>query len=186
MDDTAVVILAGGEATRFPDKLQRTVGGRPLLLHVYERVRGTWPVFVAAKGSFAPDIDAQLDCPIVIDRWPRRGPLAALLSACGEIETPYVFAVAADMPNVDAALLESLARERRDGDEAVVPEHGGRIEPLAALYDRRALLREGAALPVRQGGALHELVARLQARFVPFPDAPFVNVNTPADFERTH
>ncbi len=185
MDDAAIVLLAGGEATRFPDKLQRTIGGRPLLLHVYERLRGPWPIYVAAKGSFAPDVDAQLDCTILIDRWPRRGPLAALLSACGAIEARYVYAVAADMPNVDRGLLEELARDVHDGDEAIVPEHGGRIEPLAALYERKALLRESAEIATREGGALHALIARLRARFVPFSDAPFLNVNTPADFERT-
>ncbi|HTX59428.1 MAG TPA: molybdenum cofactor guanylyltransferase [Verrucomicrobiae bacterium] len=183
MGEAAVVILAGGEARRFPGKLSAPVASQPLLLRVYARVRGHWPVYVAAKGSFSPEIDAELDCPVLVDRWPRRGPLAALLSACGEVRERFVFAVAADLPNADRSLLEELAAARRAGDEAVVPEHGGTIEPLAALYDRAALLREGEAV-LRDGrGAMHELIERLQARFVPMDGERFRNVNTAADLE---
>jgi molybdopterin-guanine dinucleotide biosynthesis protein A len=53
MDSTAIVLLAGGEARRFPGKLEFGVAGRPMLAHCYDRVRATgWPVFIAAKGSF--------------------------------------------------------------------------------------------------------------------------------------
>jgi molybdopterin-guanine dinucleotide biosynthesis protein A len=183
MPDAAIVILAGGAATRFPGKLEHAIDGTPLLLRVYERLRGTRPVYVAGNG-FASDVDARLDCPVVVDRWPGRGPLAAFVSACGAIDAPRVFAIAADLPNVDAALLDELERALEPGDEAVVPEHGGRTEPLAALYDRISVLENGYALLEEGRGAMHELLDRLRVRFVPLASERFVNVNTPADLER--
>ena len=92
----AVVILAGGRATRLPGKLERMFAGRTLLERVYRNVREFAPVIVAGAGSFNDSIDAMLDCPIVIDRWPGRGPLAGLLSASAEISAEYMFAVAGD------------------------------------------------------------------------------------------
>jgi molybdopterin-guanine dinucleotide biosynthesis protein A len=157
----AVVLLAGGEATRFPGKLERDAGGEPLLLRVYRNVRGTWPVYIAAKGSFPAEIDARLECPVLVDRWPTRGPLAALLSACGALREDRIFAVAADLPQVDRALLE----------------------PLAALYDLRALLEAGFAAFSQGRAAMHDLVERLRTRFVPIPGGALLNVNFPADLQ---
>jgi len=185
MAEISVVILAGGAATRFPGKLEREIAGTPMLLRVYERLRGTWPVYVAGNGGFSEELDARLDCPKLVDRWPGRGPLAALVSACGAIEAPRVFAIAADLPNVDAALVDELESARAGDDEAVVPKHGERgIEPLAALYDRAAVLERGFTLLENGRAAMHDLLAALRVRYVPVASARFVNVNTPADLER--
>lgn len=184
MADAAIVILAGGQATRFPGKLEREIDGTPMLLRVYERLRGARPVYIAGKGGFPDTLDARLDCTLIVDRHPGRGPLAALVGACGAIDAPRVFAVAADLPNVDAALLDELERARADGDEAVVPKHDGGIEPLAALYDRTAILECGFALLEEKKDAMHDLLAGLRVRYVPMASARFVNVNTPADLER--
>ena len=184
MGEAAIVILAGGAATRFPGKLEREIDGTPMLLRVYERVRGARPIYIAGKGGFSGEIDARLDCPLIVDRWPGRGPLAALVSACGEIDARSVFAVAADLPNVDAHLLDELERARAAGDEAVVPEHDGAIEPLAALYDRAAVLERGSALLAQGRSSMRDLLATLAVRYLPASGERFVNVNTPADLER--
>jgi molybdenum cofactor guanylyltransferase len=184
MADAAIVILAGGAATRFPGKLEREIGGTPMLLRVYERLRGARPIYIAGNGGFPDALDARLDCTLIVDRQPGRGPLAALVGACGAIDAPCVFAVAADLPNIDAALLDELERARVDGDEAVVPEHDGGIEPLAALYDRTAILKCGFALLEENKSAMRDLLAGLRVRYVPMESTRFVNVNRPADLER--
>jgi molybdopterin-guanine dinucleotide biosynthesis protein A len=177
-----IVLLAGGEARRFPGKLEKVVGERPLIAHVFERFRARgWPVYIAAKGSFSANVDAELDAPLLVDRRPGRGPFSALLSACAAIRAERVFAVAADQPRLDARVLERLAACWRPGDEAVVPEHDGEIEPLAALYERRAILREGFEMRKSGARAMRDLIARIAARFVTFEAACFHNVNAPAD-----
>jgi molybdopterin-guanine dinucleotide biosynthesis protein A len=178
----AVVVLAGGKARRFPHKLEQSINGVPLIVHCYRALRQTpWPIYIAGNGPFSPDVEKLLDAELLLDRWPGRGPLHALVSACGAIEAERIFAVAADMPQLDPGVLEQLAAAWQPGNEAVVPQHDDRIEPLAALYERRAVLREGFDLFSSGGGAMRQLVARLATRFVPFDARYFYNVNRPED-----
>jgi molybdopterin-guanine dinucleotide biosynthesis protein A len=179
---TAVVMLAGGEARRFLGKLEHAIGGEPMVVRVYRNLRAAgWPVYVAAKGSFPPPVDAELDAPFLIDRWPGGGPLHALLSACTAIRAERVFAVAADQPQLDASVLRQLAASWQPGDEAVVPEHDGRIEPLAGLYLRSTIVREGFALRRNGHSAMHDLVGRIATRRVAIDGKYFHNVNRFAD-----
>ncbi|HUA09263.1 MAG TPA: molybdenum cofactor guanylyltransferase [Candidatus Acidoferrales bacterium] len=179
--DLAIVILAGGRATRFPGKLEARFAGEPLLAHVYHHVRDIAPTLIAARDTFSVALDAELDCPIVIDRWPDHGPLGGLLSAAYETQAPWIFAIAGDAPLVVPGVVEALRSAWRTGDQAVVPEHEGRLEPLAALYDRAALLRE--AWECLHGGdrSMHALLARLRVRRVPLDAKFFANINTSED-----
>jgi molybdenum cofactor guanylyltransferase len=179
---TAVVLMAGGRAQRFPGKLEHCIEGRPLLLRCYDRVRSAgWPVVVATNGSVSRELDAALEAPMVIDRRPGEGPLSALLGVCAAIRARRLFAIAADLPQIDAAVLGELADAWRPGDEAVVPEHDGTIEPLAALYERCALLREGFELRARGKHAMRDAIERIATRFVPLSARYFRNVNRPED-----
>jgi molybdopterin-guanine dinucleotide biosynthesis protein A len=156
-----------------------------MIVRVFAKLaHGPWPVYVAGKGSFAPPIDAALCAPLLIDRWSTRGPLHALLSACPFIRADRIFAVAADQPQLEPSVLECLAAAWMPGDEAAVPEHAGFIEPLAALYDRFALLREGLRLRRASRTAMRDLIAAVATRFVPMENRYFCNVNTRSDLGR--
>lgn len=180
--NTAIVLLAGGEARRFPGKLEQLVDGRPLLQRCFDRLRASrWPVYLAGKGTFCAELDRALDAPLLIDRHPGGGPLAALFSACTAIRAERIFAVAADQPNMDAGVLERMAEAWEAGDEAIVPRHDGGIEPLAALYSRRAVLREGSLLRRSGASAMRDLIERIAARFVSFDARHFHNVNYARD-----
>ena len=178
----AIVVLAGGRASRFPGKLEALVDGEPLVLRAFRTARATgWPVYVSAQGPFPTEIDRRLDCPVLIDRQPWGGPLRALHSACETIANERIFALAADLPRVDAPLLERIADAWLPEDEAVVPRHDGRIEPLAALYARSAILQESFTLFGEPRSSMHDLIERIGARFLDVEAAYFANVNTPAD-----
>jgi molybdopterin-guanine dinucleotide biosynthesis protein A len=182
-----VCILAGGEATRLPGKLALAVGDVPMLVRVYRNVSRGRETWLSTKGELASEMDALIDAPRVVDRWPLRGPLSGLLSTMSEMRTEWVFAVAGDAPFVDADFIGVLAAHAGPNVEAVVPMHdenAKRIEPLAALYRREAFLREGMPVLLGGEGALRLVIDRLKARFVPVRDArPFANVNTPADYD---
>lgn len=184
MSRVAIVIVAGGDAVRLPRKLERHVGGEPLLVHVYRNLRGEFPVYISARSSFPAEIDEQLDCPIVIDRWHGRGPLGGLLTTFGAIDAQRIFVAAGDAPAITLAVPQALLQAWQSGDEVAIPSHDERIEPLAALYDRVALLREGWAAMERGDFALHGLVGRMKVRRVELRSDFFVNVNTPADLAR--
>jgi molybdopterin-guanine dinucleotide biosynthesis protein A len=186
-----VVILAGGEATRLPGKLFLDAGDLPLLVRVYRNVSAGRPAVLSCKGTLPYEIDAMIDAPAVVDRWPLRGPLSGLLSTMSEIATPWVFAVAGDAPFIDAAFIDDLERRIEPGDEAIVPRRlrdgQTHVEPLAALYARAAFLREGLPVLVSGNGALRMVIERLNARYVDVADERvFANVNTPADYEDVH
>lgn len=181
--DLAVVILAGGEATRLPGKLEIDAGGLPLILRAYRNVREAGSVYVSARGSFPAEIDAALECPIIIDRWPRRGPLAALCSTLEHVREPRVFVTAADAPFVTAEVAAELCCLWEPGVQAVVPVNAeGRLEPLCALYDRLAL-QQAANSVLREGsGGVAAAVERLRSKRVRLSDERvFSNVNTAAD-----
>ena len=183
-DDVAVVILAGGRATRFPGKLEASIDGEPLLARVYRHLRDAAPVTIAGRDTFSPELDALLDCPIVVDRWPDRGPLGGLLSAALELRAGRIFAVAGDSPLITRNVLDALLAAWSNGDEAVVPEHGGRLEPLAALYDRDALVREGWEALRGTDVSMHGALDRMRVRRVTLDASFFLNVNTADDAAR--
>ncbi len=177
-----MLILAGGEATRLPNKLQLAAGLTPMIVRVYDNLAGG-ETFISCNSTFPADIDVLLPCPMVVDRWPLRGPLAGMLSAMQEMRSRWVFAAAGDAPYLIRGFIDRLSALRRSGDEAVVPRHHGRIEPLAALYDREAFVR--TALPILRAGtgALRVVIDSLAARYVDIDDERlFTNVNTPADY----
>jgi molybdopterin-guanine dinucleotide biosynthesis protein A len=179
----AVVILAGGEASRLPGKLELDAGGVPLLVRVYRNVRGIGPVIVSASRSFSPEIEMALECPVVIDRWPRRGPLAGLYSAFEHVRERQVFVVSGDAPFVTPTTLAELAQAWEPAVQAVVPQNAqGRPEPLCALYDRVGFLQAAAAVLAEGSGGVAAAVERLRAKRVRLSDERvFANVNTPAD-----
>jgi len=178
-----VVILAGGEATRLPNKLQLDAGGVPLLVRVYRNVRDAGPVVISAKGSFPPEVELALECPVIVDRWPRRGPLAALYSAFGHVRADVVFVVAGDAPFVTSSVARELRSHWSGGVQAVVPVNArGLLEPLCALYNRIAFLQAASAILGEASGGVAAVVERLRTKRVRLSDERvFANVNTASD-----
>ncbi len=157
-------------------------------MRVYRNVGVGRETVIACAGGFPRDVDAQLPVPMVVDRRPRRGPLGGLMTTLVRMRARWVFVVAGDAPFAGSALLERLEAARRPGDEAVVPvrQRDGKPqpEPLAALYDRVAFLRAGAAVLRAGRGSVRAVIEDLRARLLPFEDVPvFTNINTPADYE---
>jgi len=186
--EIAVVVLAGGGATRLPNKLEREIEpGEPLLWRVLKNFEGT-PyaryLCVAPGGSPFDDEAAARGVTVLRDRAPQAGPLAALVAACERVREPRIFALAADAPGVTPGVLDELERACRPGDEAAVPLNGGTLEPLAALYDRAALARAGSAALERGEASMHAAVGRMTLRAVPMRAGFFLNVNTPGDLHQ--
>jgi molybdopterin-guanine dinucleotide biosynthesis protein A len=188
--DFGIVILAGGDATRLPGKLVADAGARPMLARVLANVRdASNEIVVSTSARLAGEIATIVDVPLVVDRVEARGPLAGMLTALPRMRSPFVFAVAGDAPFVDASLARRLSDAWRTGDEAVVPRHldangEAHDEPLAALYDRDAFVREGVTVFETGRGSMHAVLERLRTRFVRSDEdrALFTNVNTPTDY----
>ncbi len=182
VESIAILVLAGGRASRFPGKLEALLDGEPLVLRAFRTARASgWPVYLSAQAPFGGEIDRRLDCPILVDRQPWGGPLRALHSACQTIAQERIFVLAADLPRVDTGLLERIAQAWMPDDEAVVPRHDGKLEPLVALYARSAVVRESFSLFGEPRSSMHDLIERIDVRFLDVEARYFANVNTPAD-----
>ncbi|GAC1499790.1 MAG: hypothetical protein NVS1B14_03430 [Vulcanimicrobiaceae bacterium] len=179
MDKTAIVILAGGAATRFPGKLERLAGGKPLIVRIFNNLRECGPTVVSANQPFAPSIEALLPCAKIPDRWRGAGPLAGIVSAMELTSAARIFVAAGDMPFVDRTTFEELHAGWQDGDEAVVVRTGSGIQPLLALYARIPFLR--AARPLLDAGtySVRAVLPFLATRYVTLANPLHaVNINT--------
>lgn len=184
----AVCLLAGGEATRFPGKLERRVGGVPLLRRTYESVREIGPVFLSIRTeSQARPLDG-MHATVILDETPGTGPLGGLIATFSAIDAPWVFVIAGDAPFAGRELFETLRAAAEPDCEAVVPvDAEGICQPLCALYERTAFLRESRRPEVRTSGAVRLLVEGLRAvRVRNLNERAFFNVNTEADYRNAN
>jgi molybdopterin-guanine dinucleotide biosynthesis protein A len=174
------VVLAGGAGRRIGgDKAIVELDGRPLLLYPLNVLRAVLDdVAVVAKAStLLPALDA--DVSVWLEAEEPRHPLVGIVHGLRCARGRPVVVVAGDMPFVTRSLVAALARERARGAVAVVPRAGGRLQPLCARYEPRALTALAGcdfAAPVR------EVVAELSPRVVDWPDEePFFTINHPED-----
>ncbi|MBS1227194.1 MAG: putative molybdenum cofactor guanylyltransferase [Proteobacteria bacterium] len=163
IDDCTAVVMAGGRSRRMGcDKATLLLGERTLLQRVVDSVQ---PLFAELRVSVrAPRAD--LPWPQICDRHQDAGPLAGLCAALEDASTPWIFALATDMPFVKPALIELLA-QRRAGCAAVVPVVGGHPQPLAAFYSASCLATVRALLDETHGKrSLRAALDRLDVCYV--------------------
>ena len=174
------VVLAGGDGRRIGgDKAMVELEGRALLLYPLAVLRAALDevAVVAKQSTILPALDP--DVAIWLEADEPRHPLAGILHALRCARGRPVVVVAGDMPFVTRGLVAALARERSRGAAAVVPRASGRLQPLCARYDPRALTALAAC---DFGAPVRDVVAALSPRIVDWPDdEPFFNVNHPED-----
>jgi molybdopterin-guanine dinucleotide biosynthesis protein A len=134
------VLLAGGLARRMGggDKPLRTLGGRPLLDHVIERVRPQVRA-MALNANGDPARFAAWGLPVIADTLADNpGPLAGVLAgmrwaaAAGAAD---VLSVPTDTPFLPRDLVARLdAARRAAGVPIACAASGGRTHPVAALW----------------------------------------------------
>lgn len=185
----AGAVLAGGESRRMGrDKAALRIGRETLARRQVRVLReaGAAPVLVARRR----------DQPVVVrgvryvrDEVENAGPMAGLhvgLKAARGERMRWLAVLAIDMPAIDAAWFERLARVCRIGCGAVV-RHADGFEPLAAIYPVEALtsverrLRRGE---LSMQGLVAALVRGRKMRVVPLPESErwrVENWNRPED-----
>lgn len=178
------LILAGGQSRRFgADKAAYAVGGRSMLERVYAAVAVVAdPVLLSLRTP--PGTSLSIPARVVVDRYADAGPLAGLHAGLLEARTPWLLAVACDLPYLTPEALSRLVERCTPEARAVVAEdETGRLQPLCACYPTSALPVVEARLR-GQSYALHGLLDHLEpfAR-VPLSGGVLRNVNRPGDLE---
>ncbi|MCL1826116.1 MAG: molybdenum cofactor guanylyltransferase [Betaproteobacteria bacterium] len=185
ISDCTALIFAGGDSRRMGrEKLSLQLGGQSLLQRMLDLTQALFPTVLVSVQHPRDDIDA----PQVCDEIPGAGPLAGLCAGLQHATTPWVFAVAADMPYLLPEVIERLAANRA-GYQAVVPVIDGQAYPLTAFYAASALptLRDILARPGKPGlfAALPFLTTcRIDERHLTDIDKDFrsfIDVDTPED-----
>lgn len=185
IENCTAIILAGGESRRMgQDKANLLLGERTLLQSVVATLQ---PLFAEVIVSVRQPRH-EIDLPQVRDELLHTGPLAGLTAGMERINTPWLFAVACDMPFITPSVIEYLAHQRADC-QAVVPMVSGYPQPLAAFYATSCLPVARDCLNGTGKHSLRELLERLQVRYVNEAEllkagstlASFFDLDTPQD-----
>lgn len=179
------LILAGGRAARMGggDKPLLTLGGRPMLAHVIDRL-APQVAALALSANGDPARFAAFGLPVAADEDPNRpGPLAGMLAGlelAAARGLPLVAVAPGDTPFLPSDLVARLAAAL-GGAPLAFAVAGGRDHPACALIrvELRAPLRAALAAGVRRVGDWMREMGAAEAEF-PEP-AAFFNVNRPAD-----
>ncbi len=163
--DGLALILAGGDSQRMGcDKATLRLGEKTLLQRVVDVVQPLFPELLVSLRQPRADIE----WPQIIDPAGSAGPLAGLCAGLEQAQArrvPWVFAVATDMPFVQAALIRHLAT-LRDGFQVVVPVVQGYPQPLASFYSIESLDAVRTTLSGNGKRSLRALLEQLKVRYV--------------------
>ena len=184
------VLLAGGKSRRMgEDKRYLVVGEQTLLERSLGVLRSMFHevLVVIAQDSAPLDIDAR----VVRDLVPDCGSLGGIYTGLTQATTPYIFAVACDMPFLNQAVITQFTN-RRDTADIVMARLATRLHPMHALYGKGCLPAMEQMILARRL-KIQELVshASLRVQYVTEADLlsidpswrSFHNVNTPEDLE---
>ena len=138
--DISLLIIAGGRSSRLGvDKRFVEVGGVGLLETI---LRKASTVDFAEKFLCVEDelpdlreLASRYGAKLLVDEIKNSGPLSALSTGLAAVGTAWSLAVSADMPFFEFATVAPLTANFSTA-QAVLPEVGGRVQPLAAFYRR--------------------------------------------------
>lgn len=177
------VLLAGGKSSRFGrPKMFETWQNAPLYAVGLNSFRElNYPIVISTNKQLVSKFN-ELDVKFITDDKLYEGPLYALCSVMQQIESDWYFMIAADMPYINAAFMETLATHVSDDVDAIIPTADGKWQPLAALYHRRALPQAMAALK-RNRRSMKALLQEVRVSFVEMNDTKtFKNINYVEDW----
>ena len=194
MKKPGAVVLCGGQSRRMGRPKAWLPFGSEVMLQRVVRLLGDVTeslVVVAAPGQEIPALPGSIRVvrDEVSDRGPLQGLAAGLPALPDEIELAY--ATATDVPFLQPAWVARLVELMGDQD-LVIPDVGGHLHPLAALYRRKTvlpaverLLAEDRLRPVFLVDALRALKVDAQTmRPIDIELGTLRNLNTPEDYQQ--
>jgi molybdopterin-guanine dinucleotide biosynthesis protein A len=170
------------------DKALMRLGDKPLVLRAVEILTP----FVRQVTLLAPpDRYQHLGLPVIPDRWPEQGPLAAVCTGLISSRAEWNLFLACDLPLVSPRLIELLVqRVRATHADAVVPRTEDGWQPLAAAYHTRC--RTAFARAMKESGrsiiglfdeVRVDVITQDEMVSAGVSNSEFANLNTPEDWE---
>jgi molybdopterin-guanine dinucleotide biosynthesis protein A len=195
---SSAVILAGGFSRRFgQNKGLIDLAGKPLVLHVVDRVSKVVDETVVAvsssvqKETFESLLDRRAN--VVVDKHEAQSPLVGALAGFESAEGEYSLLLPCDTPFISIQIAQSLL-DICVNRGAVIPKWSNEyIEPLQAAYHTKSALTATKKAWEQGKLDLRSMIARLKGvRYVSTmvlrqmdPKLlTFFNINTPEDLKR--
>lgn len=152
-------------------------------------------VVVVSRGALAAQLERLLapEVRVLRDGSRVQSPLVGLAAGARALQAPYVAALACDLPLLRPEVLLRLFTYAMGRDAAIPRWPNRQIEPLVAVYRRRALLAGARAAVRARTLANTDMIDRLRdVRYVSMQTLrredrglrSFTNVNTPGDLSR--
>lgn len=183
--DICAGILAGGKSTRMgTDKAMLAFSDHCFL----EQTLQSCSIFPEILVSVAdPEAYPGLSAPCVPDVLPDFGPMEGIYQLLSHCRSPYLLAVAIDMPLLTPAFLQALANCVEGMEDCLVLRVAGNAEPLCSIYGKTALPAL-AALRQEHCHRVRALFDRVNTHYVDGEalgmSLPFTrNINTPQEYE---
>jgi len=184
-NDMCGLIVMGGRSTRMGfNKSMIPYHGKPQCQYLYELLNELLPETYL---SVRKDQEGIFTDKIIIDAFDARGPLNGLLSAHKTFPEKAWLVLAVDMPFITPqTILQLIENRETDGLATVFARaQGGRPEPLAAIWEARALaILTGHHLKGEEVYPLNFLQNNKVRVLHPKEDIELFNVNNLSDFEQ--
>jgi len=182
------IILAGGENRRMgTDKAFLEIDGRPMIDHILDVFSKLFERTIVVTNT--PDRYRNYDVEVTSDALDVRGPLTGIYSGLLRSTDEYNFVAACDMPYLNPALISYMGKIA-EGQDAVVPQFNGFLEPLHAIYRRGLIpiMEAQIRIPDRR---IRVLFDHIKVRYVTEEEIvrfdplkrSFRNLNTPKEYK---
>lgn len=191
MFDVEGFILVGGASSRMgSDKAQLKFDGQSGVELIAAALRPNVDTVRLVGSRAEARLSPLQNIPDLHERWGALGGIHAALYAC---QSAWAAIVACDLPLVTDKLFARLWQFAKEPFDAVVPvQPDGRQQPLCAFYRRESCLAATDRLIASDEHTPRAMLASVQTRRLEFseladlPNAEhfFLNLNTPADYER--
>jgi len=196
--DKTAVILAGGSSKRLrEDKGLIKLAGKPLILHVIDRISNAVDEVIIVVGS--EDQKKDYSCilksavKIITDKYDAQSPIVGALTGFENAKGKYSLLLPCDTPFISSEIA-SLLLELCINTDAVVPRWpSGYLEPLQACYrTKSSLVAARKALKDRRLD-IRSMISHLKkVTYLPTTALEqidpklmtFFNVNTPEDLKK--
>lgn len=194
----SALIVSGGRSARMGrDKRFLEIDGRPFIELAVRVAREFADEVIIVAGSKEQMEDVKAlgieDAAIAVDVKEGIGPVMGVLTGMHAAKGDWAVVMPTDAPMMNVEVFRHML-DRREGYDAVVPADGEHLEPVHAVYRRRAMAEACMwALEVEgEKASLHNIVRGLgKVNYIPVEDfreydgelLTFYNINTQEDLE---
>jgi molybdopterin-guanine dinucleotide biosynthesis protein A len=191
------LILAGGKSKRIKEnKALIRLNGKPLLLHVTERVikLTSETIVVIGKNDETSTYAAVLPSAVTVlkDAVDGKGPLAGILPGMQSMRSEYAVVLPCDSPFVKIDVIQYLFNKAQMADAAIPCWPNGDIEPLHAVYKVTSAVPAAEAALQKEELLIIDMIKRLDKVVYASTDeiknfdqklVTFFNINTREDLK---